>query len=234
VSYPGGDLRDQLAHAGAQAVHSGLVVGSGGNLSAREPGTDACWVTATDTWLDRLDRQEFSLLRITDGAVLDGHPTPSSEWRLHTHTYRARPDVNAVIHLHPQTSVLLAALGHEITLVTTDHSYYAGEVVVRPYVQPGTEGLAQDAADAVAGGANAVILGHHGAGDHAGHTGRRHPGLPARLCRSDAPRRVALIHTGARERWCTVVSCRSTRRRPCAHLATGYTPAPSSGGRSGR
>jgi len=162
VSYPSGDLRDQLAHVGAEAVRFGLVVGSGGNLSAREPGADACWVTATDTWLDRLQRPEFSLLRISDGAVLDGHPTPSSEWRLHTHIYRARPDINALIHLHPQTSVLLAALGHEITLVTTDHSYYVREVVVRPYVRPGTDGLAQDAADAVAGGANAVILGHHG------------------------------------------------------------------------
>jgi ribulose-5-phosphate 4-epimerase/fuculose-1-phosphate aldolase len=162
VSYPSGDVRDQLAHVGAEAVRSGLVVGSGGNLSAREPGADACWVTAADTWLDRLDRREFSLLRISDGTVLDGHPNPSTEWRLHTHTYLARPDVNALVHLHPQTSVLLAALGHPITLVTTDHCFYVREVVVRSYVQPGTDDLAQDAADAVAGGANAVILGHHG------------------------------------------------------------------------
>ncbi|MCW2632147.1 MAG: putative aldolase [Pseudonocardia sp.] len=162
MSYPSGDVRDQLAHVGAEAVRSGLVVGSGGNLSAREPGADACWVTAADTWLDRLDRREFSLLRISDGTVLDGHPNPSSEWRLHTHTYLARPDVNALVHLHPQTSVLLAALGHPIRLVTTDHCFYVREVVVRPYVQPGTDDLAQDAADAVSDGANAVILGHHG------------------------------------------------------------------------
>ena len=42
MSYPDGDLRDQLAHVGAEAVRSGLVIGSGGNLSAREPGADAC------------------------------------------------------------------------------------------------------------------------------------------------------------------------------------------------
>jgi L-fuculose-phosphate aldolase len=54
VSYPGGDLRDQLTHVGAETVRAGLVVGSGGNLSARRPGSDRCWITAADTWLDRL------------------------------------------------------------------------------------------------------------------------------------------------------------------------------------
>ncbi|MCA1696176.1 MAG: hypothetical protein LC749_16460 [Actinobacteria bacterium] len=33
MSYPGGDLRDQLAHVGAEAVRTGLVIGSGGNPS---------------------------------------------------------------------------------------------------------------------------------------------------------------------------------------------------------
>ena len=47
-----------------------------------------------------------------DGGVRGGHPRPSSEVPLHLATYRVRPDVNAVVHLHPQTSVLLDALGH--------------------------------------------------------------------------------------------------------------------------
>ncbi len=162
MSYPSGDLRDQLAHVGADAVRAGLVVGSGGNLSARHPGADACWVTASGTWLDRLERPGFSLVRIPDGAVLDGHPNPSSEWRLHTETYLARADVNAIVHLHPQTSVLLAALGHQVKLITTDHAYYVRAVAVAPFAEPGTEKLAREAADAVAGGVDALILSHHG------------------------------------------------------------------------
>ncbi len=162
MSYPSGDLRDQLAHLGAEAVRARLVVGSGGNLSAREPGSGTCWVTATGTWLDRLEPAEFTELRIADGAVVGEHPQPSSEWRLHTETYRVRPDVNAIVHLHPQLSVLLAALGHEITLLTSDHLYYLREVAVRTFAHPGTTELARDAAQAVAGGANAVVLGHHG------------------------------------------------------------------------
>ncbi len=162
MSYPDGDLRDQLAHVGAEAVRSGLVIGSGGNLSAREPGADACWITASGTWLDRLERAEFSLVAIPDGAVRDGHPTPSSEWRLHTETYRRRPDVTAIVHLHPQTSVLLTAMGHQVRLVTLDQAYYVREVAVVPYLMSGTQELAVAGAQAAAGGVNAVVLGHHG------------------------------------------------------------------------
>lgn len=162
MSYPGGDLRDQLAHVGAAAVSAGLVVGSGGNLSAREPGADTCWVTASGTWLDRLTHPEFSLVSIADGTVLDGHPVPSSEWRLHTATYRSRPDVNAVVHLHPQTSVLLTSLGHDIALVTSDHAFYLRQIAVVPFFPPGGDEIADAAAAAVAGGVNAVVLAHHG------------------------------------------------------------------------
>ncbi len=42
-------------------VRAGLVVGSGGNLSARVPGTDEFWMTATGSWLDRLDRAAFTM-----------------------------------------------------------------------------------------------------------------------------------------------------------------------------
>ncbi|MDT7596668.1 MAG: L-fuculose-phosphate aldolase [Pseudonocardiales bacterium] len=162
MSYPDGDLRDQLAHVGAQAVRTGLVIGSGGNLSARMAGSDQCWITAAGSWLDRLEPTAFSLISIPEGWLRDGHPQPSSEWRLHTETYARRPDVNAIIHLHPQTSVLLTALGYDIALITSDHAYYLREIAAIPFGQPGSVELAVAAAEAVAGGINALMLDHHG------------------------------------------------------------------------
>ena len=53
---------------------------------------------------------------------------PSTELALHLATYRARPDVNAVVHLHPQSAVLLDALGEPIRLITTDHAFYLRRV----------------------------------------------------------------------------------------------------------
>jgi len=153
----------QLAVLGRKAVGAGLVQGSGGNLSARPPGGPAAVVTATGTWLDELTPADFSVVRIADGAVLGGHPAPSVELLLHLACYRVRPDVNAVVHLHPQLSVLLAALGHPIRLITTDHVYYVREVRVAPYRHSGTPELATEAAALLADGrCNCVVLSHHG------------------------------------------------------------------------
>jgi len=156
------DVMAELIAYGRKAVASGLVIGSGGNLSAREPGADAVWVTATGTWLDELVPADFSLVGIEDGEVRDGNAAPSSEVLLHLHSYRVRPDVNALIHLHPQTSVLLDAMGHTISLVTLDHAYYVREVRSTPYIRSGTIDLARAGAEAIRDGCNCVILGHHG------------------------------------------------------------------------
>jgi ribulose-5-phosphate 4-epimerase/fuculose-1-phosphate aldolase len=165
VNYCDGDPRDQLAHVGSEVVRAGLVVGSGGNLSARVPDTDEFWVTAAGTWLDRLDRSSFVRVRVTD-ATTDAMPAgdagrpPTSELPLHLATYRRRSDVSAIVHLHPQTVLLLDALGERIRLVTTDHVYYLRRVVTTPFRLPGSAELAAEAADV--DGANCVILSHHG------------------------------------------------------------------------
>lgn len=162
MTAPTGDLVAQLIVVGRKAVAAGLVIGSGGNLSARLPGADECVITCSGSWLDELTGADFSLVGIADGEVRGGHPRPSSEVPLHLATYRARPDANALIHLHPQTSVLLDALGHPIRLLTIDHAYYVREVRSTPFLQSGTPELAQAGADAMADGCNCVILGHHG------------------------------------------------------------------------
>ncbi|MEV6928413.1 class II aldolase/adducin family protein [Dactylosporangium sp. NPDC051485] len=148
---------------GRTVVEAGLVVGSGGNLSARGPDADECWATAAGTWLDRLDRGSFVRIRISDGATLDRvAPSPTSELALHLATYRARPDVNAVVHLHPQTVLLLDAIGEPIRLATTDHAFYLRRVATIPFVPPGRPEVGTLAAEACADGTNCVILSRHG------------------------------------------------------------------------
>ena len=135
-------LVDELVDAGRTLVRAGLVLASGGNLSAREPGGAVAAVTARGTWLDRLEPADFTLVRIADGAVVGGAADPSTELALHLECYRARPDASAVVHVHPQTSVLLAAVGHSIRTITTDHAAYVGPVRVAPFRHPGTPELA--------------------------------------------------------------------------------------------
>jgi L-fuculose-phosphate aldolase len=154
------DLLDQLAEVGRMAVDGGLALASGGNLSARLPGADEFVVTGAGTWLDRLTAEDFSVMTL-DGAVVGGAERPSSEWKLHQRTYRVRPDVNAVVHLHPQHAVLVDALGHRIRLITLDHAYYVRSVGTVPYFPNGSDELADGAAEQ-ARDHDCVVLSHHG------------------------------------------------------------------------
>ncbi|WP_372445631.1 class II aldolase/adducin family protein [Plantactinospora endophytica] len=87
---------------------------------------------------------------------------PTSEVELHLATYRARPDVNAIVHLHPQTVLLLDALDEQVRLVTTDHGFYLRRVARVPFRSPGTTELAELAADASRDGTNCLVLSRHG------------------------------------------------------------------------
>lgn len=71
------DLVHALVSTGRRAVSGGLVIGSGGNLSARVPGADECVVTCSGSALDELRPEDFSVVGIADGAVRSGHPVPS-------------------------------------------------------------------------------------------------------------------------------------------------------------
>ncbi|GCD92869.1 class II aldolase/adducin family protein [Embleya hyalina] len=151
-----------LVDAGRQCVDSGLVLASGGNLSARLPGTDTFAVTAAGSRLDRLTERDFAIVR------LDGEPragtdaaTPSSEWRLHRHTYLARPDVEAVVHVHPEYAVLVDAMGERIRQLTLDHVAYAPVITRVPFHPNGSLELAEATAAATRH-SDCVVLAHHG------------------------------------------------------------------------
>jgi L-fuculose-phosphate aldolase len=168
VNYVPGDLRDQLAHVGYDVVQAGLVCGSGGNLSARIPDEDAAWVSAAGAWLDRLSRTSFVPVQVSDGAPAPigtlpiARPEPTSEIALHLSMYRARPDINAIVHLHPQTVLLLDALGEQIRLATTDHAFYLRRVVTVPFRLPGSVEVGAMAAAMAADGTDCLVLSQHG------------------------------------------------------------------------
>ena len=154
------ELVAELIEVGRRSVERGLVLASGGDLSARLPGAAEFVVTGAGTWLDRLTPADFSTMTL-DGEVAGGAQRPSTEWKLHQRTYRARPDVGAVVHLHPQHAVLVDALGHPIRLLTLDHATYVRSVGTVPYFPNGSDELA-DAAAAQAGEHDCIVLSHHG------------------------------------------------------------------------
>jgi len=153
-------LIDQLLDAGRHLVTRGLVQASGGNLSVRLPGTDHFLVTGSGTWLDRLTADDLVELTL-DGERVGGAQRPSVEWKLHQRTYAVRPDVQAVIHLHPQHVLLVDMLGAPIRFTTLDHQFYLGSAGRVPFHPAGSQEIADAAADA-ARDHDAVVMAHHG------------------------------------------------------------------------
>ncbi|WP_241488090.1 class II aldolase/adducin family protein [Leucobacter japonicus] len=156
-------LITELIEVGRDAVGRGLVLASAGNLSVRVSDREFL-VTAKGSWLDRLTPESFALLTLDDdetGAPVDVGPEPSSEWKLHHRAYRARPDAECVLHLHPRTAVVLASLGRPIRRLTLDHAYYLGEIAVTPFFHNGTDELADTAGEALRDH-DCVVMQHHG------------------------------------------------------------------------
>ncbi|MEJ6489682.1 class II aldolase/adducin family protein [Leucobacter sp. USCH14] len=153
----------ELIEVGRDAVGRGLVLASAGNLSARISDREFV-VTGSGTWLDRLTPDDFAVLSLDEsetGAARGAGPRPSSEWKLHHRAYRARPDAECVLHLHPRTAVVLASVGTPIRRLTLDHAYYLGQIAVVPFYHNGTDELADTAAEALRDH-NCVVMQHHG------------------------------------------------------------------------
>lgn len=153
------ELINRLIRHAHSAVSSGLVLGSGGNISARLPGSNEYYITKSGTWLDELSHNSFTKMVIGQGILSDS--LPSSEWKLHDRIYRMRDDVNSIFHLHPQNAVLLSALGHKIRFFTLDDALYVKSIGVVPYYPNGSDELADESARLM-DKCNCVILSHHG------------------------------------------------------------------------
>ena len=107
------DLREKVALSCQILAQHGLVKGSTGHVSTREPGSDNILIRGRPRGDKGLRFAEPSSIMRVD---LEGQPVGDNgdvnrvgEIYLHTDLYRYRPDVNAVIHAHPP-GVLLCTM----------------------------------------------------------------------------------------------------------------------------
>ncbi len=80
----------------------GWMAGTAGNLSARED-DGHFWITASGKPKGRLDENDFLLVRVKDGAVVEKRVAtdkPSAETAIHAALYRRFPEARAALHGH--------------------------------------------------------------------------------------------------------------------------------------
>ncbi len=86
----------------------GLMRESTGHVSARVKGEDAMWVRCrggNERGLTYTDRANIRKLDFDGNGAGDGYASPN-EVHIHGELYRARPDVNAIVHAHPYYALL--------------------------------------------------------------------------------------------------------------------------------
>ncbi len=112
-------MKEKLAKALRIIVNEGLIENSG-HISARIPGTDHICVLGHIHEEGHLLREATASDFITvnmDGKVVEGEHEPVGEIYLHTEIYKARSDVNSVLHTHAPVTVALSIAGIPVTAV---------------------------------------------------------------------------------------------------------------------
>ena len=91
-----------------------------------------------------------------------GERKPSSEWRVHSAIYAARPDVSAIVHTHSVHATAWSCLGEPLdTQVKEFTQVAAGPVRTAADAPPGSDELAANAVVALES-RNAALLHRHG------------------------------------------------------------------------
>ncbi|MBI3050570.1 MAG: class II aldolase/adducin family protein [Acidobacteria bacterium] len=97
-----------------------------------------------------------------DGNLLEGTAKPPLEYHIHSEIYRARPDVNAVMHTHPQWSTFLTMTGTRYLPVYAQGVLVGDMPVLDSVLSINTKPMGEKLAAAL-GRRPAVLLKAHGA-----------------------------------------------------------------------
>ena len=154
--------RDAVVAAVRRLDALGMNRGSTGNASQRwaVDGVDGMLITPTGMGADELQPADLVWVGV-DGRVA-GAWQPSSEWHFHLATYRARPDLHAVLHTHSTHATALACLRYELPAFHYMVAVAGGDSVpCVPYHLFGTEALSQAVAGALRD-RDACLMANHG------------------------------------------------------------------------
>lgn len=157
-------LRRKVAATCRRAHRLGLTTGISGNVSCRVPGTDRVLIKATGLSLARVTPREVLLLDLEGNLLQTSELRPSKERHFHLEVYRRRPDVGAVVHLHPPYALVFAAAGQLPPLHTGGpRAVLGGRMALVPPAPSGSRELAEAVGAALGQpGMRAAILAEHG------------------------------------------------------------------------
>jgi L-fuculose-phosphate aldolase len=153
--------REIVVEASKKILEKGLTVGAWGNVSTRISDEGKIVITPSGMNYQKLSPEDMIVVDL-HGKKIEGKWKPSSEMPMHLDIYKAREEINAIIHTHPIFSSVLATLRKDIPPILEDMvMLLGGKINVAEYALPGTKILAENVVKAL-GDKNAVLLANHG------------------------------------------------------------------------
>src|SRR5580698_1727900 len=120
------EAKQKLIDAGLVLAHQGQGDMTRGHVSVRVPGeTDLFFMKAHSIGLDEITMDNILTINL-DGEVVAGTARRHSEFYIHSEVYRARPDVQAVIHTHSTYSVALSCTTRSIRPISQGGAAFSG------------------------------------------------------------------------------------------------------------
>jgi L-ribulose-5-phosphate 4-epimerase len=156
-------IRADLVAQHAALVRYGLVVWTGGNISARVPGEELFLIKPSGVDYDDLTDADMILCGL-DGAVIEGSRSPSSDTAAHAYVYRNMPHVGGVVHTHSTYATAWAARAEPIPCVITAMAdEFGGDIPVGPFAIIGDDSIGRGIVGTLDGHrSRAVLMQNHG------------------------------------------------------------------------
>ncbi len=151
--------KQQLADC-IRMLESSDIIDYNGHASFRGDG-DTLYINVGSCQRSQLNSDDICHIDFV-GNLLSGHGNPPLEFHLHAGIYRARPDVQAVVHAHPKWSTFLSMVGADYLPVFAQGSLvYPLPVLDTPNSINSVE--MSDALNAVLSDRPAALMKSHGA-----------------------------------------------------------------------
>ncbi len=153
------DVRAEVVEAAQRMEAAGLVVGTAGNVSGRQPDGTVC-ITPSSTRYSDITAGGLAVVDLEGTIVAGGRP--STEKAMHLACYRSFPEVGGVVHCHPLHASMFAVARQPIPAVIEEVIVYVGgDVPVAEYATTGTDALAEEVVLHLAD-RGAVLMANHG------------------------------------------------------------------------
>ena len=133
------ELKEDICEVGRRLYQHGFIAAGEGNVSIRLSDNELMG-TPAGTCKGYLTPDMISTCDM-EGNTLTG-PRISTEIQMHISVYKARPDVNACVHIHEESSIAVSTLKDGLLPLTQDAIFLYDRVAYHDY-----QGITEDAAE---------------------------------------------------------------------------------------